>query len=86
MTWFDVVAPLTVIGLFVLLFFVIVTSEGVSRGARRGRKCFPHTARHRGHTDAGRRRWSSFTLLRASIAASVKRADARPGGMSQRAP
>ncbi len=61
MTWFDVVAPLTVIGLFVLLFFVIVTSEGVSRGARRGRKRFPTQQNIEATRRLWRRRWRKLT-------------------------
>jgi hypothetical protein len=58
MTWFDVVAPLIVIGLFALLFFIITTSEGVSRGARRGRNRFPPTQRDIEATGRlWRRRW-----------------------------
>jgi|GEM_PF-5676831 len=57
MTWQDILAPVMVIGLMAIMFFAIVTSEGTSQGARRGRKRFPPTpreGRRRGVTDAAR--------------------------------
>jgi hypothetical protein len=62
MTWFDVLAPLMVIGLMTIIFFAIVTSEGVARGARRGRRRLPPTQRDIEAT--GRlwwRRWRKLT-------------------------
>jgi hypothetical protein len=58
MTWFDVLAPLMVIGLMTIIFFAIVTSEGVSRSARRGRRRLPPTQRDIEATGRlWRRRW-----------------------------
>ena len=61
MTWLDIVAPLMVIGLFALLFFIITTSEGVSRSTRQGRNRFPPTQRDIKATGRlWQRRWRSL--------------------------
>jgi hypothetical protein len=58
MTWEDVLAPVMVIGLMTIIFLAIVTSEGVSRGARRGRRRLPPTQRDIEATGRlWRRRW-----------------------------
>jgi hypothetical protein len=61
MSWFDVLAPLMVVGLLALLFSFIASSEGVSNGARH-RRPFPPTQRN--IAAAGRlwrRRWRDLT-------------------------
>jgi hypothetical protein len=58
MTWEGVLAPVMVIGLMTILFLAIVTSEGVSRDARRGRRRLPPTQRDIEATGRlWRRRW-----------------------------
>jgi hypothetical protein len=62
MTWQDVLAPAMVIGLMAIMFLAIVTSEGVSQSARRGRKRFPPTLRDIEATGRlWRRRWRRLT-------------------------
>jgi hypothetical protein len=59
MTWFDVLAPVMVIGLFALLFFIIAWSSGVSNKSHR-RWPFPPTQRDIEATGR-RRRWRRLT-------------------------
>jgi hypothetical protein len=62
MTWQDILAPVMVIGLMAIMFFSIVTSEGVSQRARRGRKRFPPTQQDIEATGRlWRRRWRRLT-------------------------